>query len=152
MSVEITPRGTHGKGMPKLPPAVYRAFNKFAFRLGQLGVMRTLVEVTTVGARSGLRRTTTLMSFNDVTKSGSWLVVGSAGGDVKHPAWVLNMAAHPDRVTLDMGEGPFRVTPETLKGEERAKAWRHITTTARQFAAYETNTDREIPVVRLTRS
>jgi len=42
------------------------------------------------------------------------------------------------------------VTPRSLHGEERDKAWKRIVAEASNFGAYETKTDREIPVVRLT--
>ena len=44
----------------------------------------------------------------------------------------------------------MRVRPESLKGAEREDRWRWITARARQFAGYQSDTDREIPVVRLT--
>ena len=54
------------------------------------------------------------------------------------------------RSCIKIGNRRLKVKPETLKGEVRANAWRRITTTAPSFASYETKTDREIPVVRLT--
>ena len=42
--------------------------------------------------------------------------------------------------------------PELLSEDERAAAWTRIVAEAPQFGAYEHKTDREIPVVRLTRS
>ena len=39
---------------------------------------------------------------------------------------------------------------ESLKGADRAKAWKRIVSTYSQYGDYEKRTDREIPVVRLT--
>jgi hypothetical protein len=36
------------------------------------------------------------------------------------------------------------------RGDERARAWQRMTAQAPGFAAYETSTDRQIPVIRLT--
>jgi hypothetical protein len=45
----------------------------------------------------------------------------------------------------------FKVRPEIIAAEERPELWRRIVAEAPQFGKYETVTDREIPVVRLTR-
>lgn len=59
-------------------------------------------------------------------------------------------AKHPDQVSVQIGDRQYRVTPETLSGAERAAAWKRITTQSPVFAGYETKTDRELPVIRLT--
>ena len=107
-----------------------------------------VVMLTTVGAKSGVDRQTVVVYFPE--PDGSMLVVASAGGSVIHPAWFFNIAKNPDKVWARIGDRTFKVTPETLSGEARAVAWRRITTQSPVFAGYETKTDREIPVVRLT--
>ena len=107
-----------------------------------------VVMLTTVGAKSGVDRQTVVVYFPE--PDGSMLVVASAGGSVIHPAWFFNIAKNPDKVWARIGDRTFKVTPETLSGEGRAVAWRRITTQSPVFAGYETKTDREIPVVRLT--
>ncbi len=44
------------------------------------------------------------------------------------------------------------MTAQQLEGDERAQAWRRITTANPRYAGYETKTDRVIPVIRLTRA
>jgi deazaflavin-dependent oxidoreductase (nitroreductase family) len=105
--------------------------------------------LTTVGSRSGEQRVASLRRFDEGV--GRWLVVGSAGGAAKHPAWIHNLAKNPDRIWVDVGRDRFKVTPELLQGNERAAAWRRIVEEAPQFGGYLQKTDREIPVVRLTR-
>ena len=107
-----------------------------------------MLQLTTVGAKSGQRRQTTVVYFSD--RANSMLIVGSAGGAVQHPAWFFNIAKHPDQVWARVGDRTFRVRPETLSGSERAEAWQRITTQSPVFAGYETKTDRELPVIRLT--
>jgi hypothetical protein len=61
------------------------------------------------------------------------------------------MARNPDKVWIEIDGRKLRVTPESLHGEEREDSWRHIVGTRSNFGAYERKTDREIPVIRLTR-
>jgi deazaflavin-dependent oxidoreductase (nitroreductase family) len=113
-----------------------------------------LLELTTTGARSGLPRTVTLGWFPDSPTTNSdgkdsWLVVASNAGAPQHPAWYFNMAKHPDQVWAIIDGRKIHVRPESLKGAEREEAWRRIVAQAPGYGAYETKTDREIPVVRL---
>jgi hypothetical protein len=50
-----------------------------------------------VGARSGLDRTHVLGSFAD--GEDAWLIVASKGGAPTHPAWFINLAKNPDKVS-----------------------------------------------------
>jgi deazaflavin-dependent oxidoreductase (nitroreductase family) len=79
----------------------------------------------------------------------SWLIVASANGAAKNPAWYYNLAAHPDTVQIQIGGRTIAVSAEQLHGDARQQAWRHITSTAERFAKYEHKTDRELPVIRL---
>jgi deazaflavin-dependent oxidoreductase (nitroreductase family) len=102
--------------------------------------------LTTVGARSGQERTVPLAFFPD---GDGWLLVASNGGAVRHPAWMLNLAAHPDRVWAEVGGRRRRVTATTLAGEERAARFAEIAAAHPRYAGYAARTDREIPIVRL---
>lgn len=146
MPVEVTPRGTRGWKMPRaalvgmgLIPALYRFLNGH-------GLGRTLV-LTTVGAKTGQKRDAHLTSFPE---GDGWLVVASMGGSATHPAWYLNMASHPDEIWVQVGSRRTRVNAESLKGEERARAWRRIVSEFSNYGDYEKKTDRVIPVVKLT--
>jgi deazaflavin-dependent oxidoreductase (nitroreductase family) len=110
---------------------------------------RNSVLLTTVGARSGEQRTASLRRFDD--GDGRWLVVGSAGGTAKHPGWFHNLARNPDKVWMEVGRDRYKVRPELLRGDERAGAWKRIVAEAPQFGGYEHKTDRDIPVIQLTR-
>ena len=107
-----------------------------------------MVLLTTRGARTGRTRTVPLGGFSD--GKDAWLVVGSLGGAARHPAWLFNMAKHPEAVWLEVGRERFKVRPETLEGSDRADALARIATIAPPYAAYQTKTDREISIVRLT--
>ena len=78
--------------------------------------------LVTVGAKSGEERRIPLGWFPG--KDGSWLVVAAAAGAPKNPAWYYNLAAHPDRVSIEVPGGPIPVRAEQLHGAERDEAWR----------------------------
>jgi len=82
----------------------------------------------------------------------SWLIVASAGGSAKHPAWYVNLAKNPDKVWVELGAERGRVRavrPESLKGEERERAWEEVVRLAPGYGKYAEQTDRVIPIVRL---
>ena len=151
MAFELPPNGSRGawapggglvlRGRAAIVALLYR------LTLGRL-IGRTGLLLTTIGARSGVRRTTLLRRFDD---GDGWLVVASAGGAAKHPNWLVNLSHHPDQVTVELRRDRFKVRPELLLADERAVAWARIVAEARQFARYQQKTDREIPVVRLSR-
>ena len=105
--------------------------------------------LTTVGRKSGQPRRTPVGYFTDGPDAG--LIVASAAGAPNNPAWYHNIAAHPDRVRLEIGALHVDVAAEQLHGYARANAWRTVIAAAAQFGKYEQKTDREIPVIRLTR-
>ena len=104
--------------------------------------------LTTVGRKSGHPRSTPLVWFRG--DNGSWLIVASAAGAPRNPAWYYNIAAHPDRVQIGIGGRTVAVTAEQLHGEERQRAWRAIAATSPRFTKYQQQTDRELPIIRLT--
>lgn len=104
--------------------------------------------LTAIGRKSGERRSTPLVWFPG--DNGGWLIVASAAGAQRNPLWYYNIAAHPDRVQIQIGGRTIPVTAEQLHGEERQRAWRAITSTSARFIKYQQQTDRELPIIRLT--
>jgi deazaflavin-dependent oxidoreductase (nitroreductase family) len=149
MSFDTT-AGTRGARQPS--GFVARWMNKvMANRLRRKGVgkfmgMDALV-LTTVGRKSGLERSNPVGWFPGL--DGSWLIVASAGGAARNPAWYYNIAAHPDQVQIEVEGRKVAVAAEQLHGAEREEAWQQITTAAPRFGGYERKTDRELPVIRL---
>ncbi|WP_119727106.1 nitroreductase family deazaflavin-dependent oxidoreductase [Thermomonospora amylolytica] len=104
--------------------------------------------LNTVGRRSGRPRETPLAWFPD--GADAWLVVASGGGS-RHPDWYVNLMAHPDRASIELpGRDAVPVTPYRLDGADREQAWRRITAAQPRYAKYQSKSDREYPVIRLT--
>jgi deazaflavin-dependent oxidoreductase (nitroreductase family) len=145
-----TRAGTRGARQPKGP--LMRLVNRvMASRIrrsgGRSGRMNALV-LTTLGRKTGVKRETPVGWFPG--PDDSWLIVASAAGAAGNPAWYYNLAAHPEDVRVEVDGRSVAVVAEQLAGAERDEAWRQITTTAPRFAEYQTKTDRELPVIRLT--
>jgi F420H(2)-dependent quinone reductase len=111
--------------------------------------------LTTVGRRSGQRRTNGLTYCRD---RGDIIVVASNGGSHRPPAWLLNLQAHPE-VSVRLGRGVIRATARVATPEERAQLWPLVNRTNRGLApllhpgasgrydVYQRHTSRVIPVV-----
>jgi deazaflavin-dependent oxidoreductase (nitroreductase family) len=157
MAFEKTPGGTRGTNMPSFITPVMKLMNNQMIKRfrrtsatnGKTMGMDGLV-LTTVGAKTGQRRQTLLGTFPD--GDGAWLIVASAGGSTKNPAWYHNLAAHPDQAQIEVGGKTVDVTATQLAGQERDAAWQRITAAQPRYAGYEKKTDRVMPVIRLTAS
>jgi len=150
MAMKTPPDGTYGARMPR--GRLLRFGSRMMSAMYRLTGGRgsgDLLLLTTIGARSGEERTTAVRRFED--GDGRWLIVGSAGGRPTQPAWLHNLAAHPDQAWIEIGHDKWKVRPEPIEGAARDEAWKRIVAEAPQFGKYETTTDREIPVVRLIR-
>ncbi len=144
-----TPHGTRGARQPggKLMAWINTwNMNRIRGNAEKVMGMQALV-LSTVGAKSGTPRHTPVAYFPD--GADSWLIVASANGAAKNPAWYSNRAAHPDTVQIQIAGRTIAVSAEQLHGNARQTAWHHITSTADRFAKYEQKTDRELPVIRL---
>ncbi|PUB21581.1 deazaflavin-dependent oxidoreductase (nitroreductase family) [Promicromonospora sp. AC04] len=143
------PTGTRGARQPSRST---NWINKLVARRARRASGKTmgmnLLVLTTIGRKSGEPRATPVGYFPG--PDGGWLIAASAAGAAANPAWYLNLAAHPDQVTVELAGRKVAVTAEELHGTEREQAWTQITTDAPAFRKYETATDREIPVIRLT--
>ena len=117
--------------------------------LGRLEGHGVLVLVTR-GRRSGRPRSSPLMYFQ-FEESGDLIIVASNYGRDRHPAWYLNVAAEP-HVTVETGGESFAAEARITKGEERTALFDKVVASNPRFAAYRAGTDREIPVVALSRA
>ncbi|TVL87973.1 nitroreductase/quinone reductase family protein [Streptomyces sp. SAJ15] len=104
-----------------------------------------LLLLTTTGARSGARHTTPVGFLPDVERV---LVIASAGGAPKHPAWFHNLVAQP-RVTVEDGLFTYDARAVVLQGAERDEAFARAVESDPGWAEYQAKTERVIPVVAL---
>jgi deazaflavin-dependent oxidoreductase (nitroreductase family) len=113
-------------------------------RLGGDVMGMPVVELTTIGRKSGHRRTTMLTS--PVQLGDSIVLVASYGGDDRDPSWYRNLQANPD-VEITMRGTSRTMTARTATPEERTELWPRVTNAYSGYAQYQTRTDREIPLV-----
>ena len=105
-----------------------------------------VIVLTSKGAKSGKLRKTALMR---VEHAGEYAVVASKGGDPKHPVWYWNLKAHP-LVELQDGAVKRDYTAREVTDDERETWWARAAEVWPDYDAYQTRTDRQIPVFVLT--
>jgi len=126
---------------------VHRALIKAS--LGKFGWDKLLgmpgLELTTVGRKSGQKRAVMLTS--PVQEGDNIVIVASRGGDPTHPAWFLNLRDNPNVDVSFKGAPKTPMIASVADSAERARLWPLITKDHKNYADYQTKTDREIPVV-----
>ena len=115
-------------------------------RIGWSASNMPVLELTTVGRKSGQHRSSMLTA--PWTDGDTLAIVASRGGDDVHPSWFLNLRDNP-AVTVKTESGTKAMTARVVDGEERADLWEQITSKHKNYAGYQSKTDREIPVVML---
>jgi len=103
--------------------------------------------LTTTGRKSGEQRTVPLAYFAD---GDAYIVIGSKGGSPTHPAWYLNVEAHPE-VEVEIGSERRRLRARRASPEEADRLWPPILERAPLYSKYRAKTRREIPLVLLER-
>lgn len=127
-----------------------RIYQKTEGRIGHKfpGVPPSLL-LHTVGAKTGLARTTSLTYAKD---GESYLVVASKGGEPTAPGWYFNLKAKPD-IEINVGTKRFPVTARVVGKDDPdyARMWQVVNkNNANRYAGYQKRTTRPIPVVALT--
>ena len=113
-------------------------------RVAGKGFGMPVVRLTTVGRKTGQRRTTMLTS--PVQDGDTMVLVASWGGDDRNPMWFLNLRENPDvEVTLDGATRPMRA--RVASSEERADLWPRVVDAYKGYGQYQTKTERQIPLV-----
>lgn len=125
---------------------IHRFILKASFgKVGWGAMGMPVVELTTIGRKSGQPRMTMLTS--PLRDGDNTVIVASRGGDDKHPAWFLNLRDNPN-VEVRIGGGPKqRMRARVTEGDERDRLWTELTAAHQNYADYQKSTDREIPVV-----
>lgn len=104
-----------------------------------------LLLLTTIGARTGAPHTTPLGCLPDGDRV---LVIASAGGAPRHPAWYHNLLVNP-RVTVEDGVFTYEAQAVVLAGEERERVFARAVEADPGWGAYQERSGRVLPVVAL---
>jgi F420H(2)-dependent quinone reductase len=108
---------------------------------GKVGPERVLL-LTTTGRKSGQRHTVPVSYFEE---GGTLFVIASNAGRESHPAWYLNLSAHPD-VEIEIKRARRQVSARTATPEERERLLAYVAT-QNPRRNERAPTTREIPVV-----
>jgi F420H(2)-dependent quinone reductase len=127
------------RGLGRLNVPVYRATR--GRLMGSWGRAPVLL-LTTIGRRSGQRRTAPVVFLDDGERV---VVIGSNTGSDRAPAWSLNLKADPDCKVQIRGQRRRR-RARIAEGEERADLWQTMNAQYGGFDEYEKRTSRDIAV------
>ena len=104
--------------------------------------------LTMTGAKSGRQLTSPLTYYAD---GDDMIVMASAGGDPKHPAWYFNLKAEPN-VTIELGAEQFAASAHEVQGDERTRVFDAMVAAMPRFADYQSGVEREIPLFKISRT
>jgi deazaflavin-dependent oxidoreductase (nitroreductase family) len=130
------------------------AANTWVFRAsgGKLGAkfMRgaPVLLLTTIGRRSGEPKVAPLIYLKDGERLA---LVASKGGMSQHPLWFRNLEANPNVEVELPGTGKIPMLAQRASDEEKALLWPRLCQIYPDYADYQARTERNIPVVILTR-
>jgi deazaflavin-dependent oxidoreductase (nitroreductase family) len=119
------------------------SFGKLGWTAGKMPVL----ELTTTGRRTGRKHAVMLTS--PIQQGSTLVVVASRGGDDQAPAWYLNLVADPEVEVAVQGGPPVPMRARVADAQERSRLWPQVTAEYRNYAQYQTRTDRQIPLVML---
>ena len=114
------------------------------------GIAIPTLLLTTLGRRSGKRRTVPLLYLPSEDGT-TFYIIGSRGGREKHAGWFHNICADNHvEVTVDGCHCAYQAI--ILDEPERSKVWAHFVEYNRHFTKYPARIQRTIPVIRLVRA
>ena len=116
-------------------------------RIGRRLAGMDMLLLTSVGRKTGLKRTLPLACFSD---GDDLVVVASNNGLDQDPAWWLNLKESPE-AEVRIGRECRRVRASLATNEERERLWPWLKRQNSQYVRYERKTVRTIPVVILRR-
>jgi deazaflavin-dependent oxidoreductase (nitroreductase family) len=105
-----------------------------------------MLTIRTIGRRTTRPHPVHLACVED---AGGYLVVASAMGQERHPAWRYNLEAHPE-VDVQLPGRRIRARAVVLDPTEKARVWPRICAAIPQIPVYARRTARDIRVFRLT--
>lgn len=108
----------------------------------------TCLLLTTTGRKSGQPRETPLIYAQD---GEDLIVIASKGGAPKAPNWYENLLVNPE-VTVQVLADRFPARARIADGDEYNRLWNLAADKWPNYNVYAERTDREIPVVVLSRA
>lgn len=99
------------------------------------------------GAKSGEPREVPLLA---TPLGDQFVLIASATGQEKNPAWYYNLKANPECSLLVGPQGKIECVAHEAEGEERERAWAAANALYSGFVTYQERTRRQIPVMILT--
>ena len=102
------------------------------------------LRLTTIGRKSAQERSVIIGYLED---GPNLVALAMNGWDEGHPAWWLNLEAHPDAVVRLAGEDPHPVRARLAAGQERDRLWRRWRAVDPKLDAYASRRSTETPVV-----
>ena len=127
--------------MTRIHPPVYRLTGGRWIVGRNLGVLNVIVR--TVGRNSGKVREIPLYAFEVGARL---VVIGSSMGRPEEPAWVANLAAHPE-TEVRVGRDVRLMRARVAQGGERDRLWALAVRGYPGYEDYASWTTRRIPVV-----
>jgi deazaflavin-dependent oxidoreductase (nitroreductase family) len=132
----------------KFMNGTHRALLKLSFgKLGWSFSGMPALELTTIGRKSG--QTRSVMLTSPLRENAAIIVVASRGGDDQPPAWLLNLQANPAVEVALQGAPKKPMRARVATPDERARMWPQIAGRHKNYAGYQTRTEREIALVLL---
>src|SRR5437867_12956468 len=102
--------------------------------------------LTTIGRKTGKKRTTPLLYLGDGERI---IIVASNAGRDKEPSWWTNLRRDPHAEVRIRGD-KRKIIARKAAEEEKNDLWPLLTKMYPAYSDYQTRTKREIPVVILT--
>ena len=130
----------------RLDPVIFKATGGRFTSMGPPTM--PMLTLTAIGRHSGQPRSVHLAC---IEHDGDHLVVASAMGQERHPAWRYNLEANPE-VQIQMRGERFAARAQALTDAEKDRIWADIRDAIPQINVYEERTDRNIRVFRLSRA
>ena len=104
-----------------------------------------LLHLTTVGRKSGKRRTVPLAFVRD---DEDYVVAASNGGSDWEPAWWLNLQSRP-QATIQVDGTELTVTASAVADDDRDRLWQRLSEQLNTYDSYQSKVRRRIALVRL---
>lgn len=142
--------------MSSLPPRIQnhltaahvRLYRASGGRLGRKFRGAPVMLLDHVGRKSGAHRTSPLIYARD---GDDVLLIASNGGDARNPAWFHNLTA-AGTAHVVVGSESWDVTARVAEEPERTRLWQKMTAAYPPYDDYQQRTDRQIPLVVLSRA